>query len=162
MEFGPRALGNRSILGSSTQPGIADLINTQVKFREKWRPFSASILDSVADEILEGDLRDEYMCVNMIIKKAWREKYAAIVYEQEGSTRAQVVTEASNPDMHRLLSTYRTLTGDGLLINTTLNRPGEALVCSPSDAIDVFMGTDLNFMIMENVLVTKRPESDIW
>lgn len=162
MEFGPRALGNRSILCHPAQAGIADLVNKQVKFRETWRPYSASILESVADEILEGEILDEYMCINMIVKQAWREKYPAIVYAQEGSTRAQVVKEESNPDMHRLLKTFRQLTGHGLLINTTLNRPGEALVCSPSDAIDVFQGTDLNYMIMENVLVTKRPESDVW
>ena len=162
MEFGPRALGNRSILCHPAQAGIADLVNKQVKFRETWRPYSASILESVAEEILEGEILDEYMCINMIVKQAWREKYPAIVYAQEGSTRAQVVKAESNPDMHRLLTTFRQLTGHGLLINTTLNRPGEALVCSPSDAIDVFQGTDLNYMIMENVLVTKRPESDVW
>ena len=162
MEFGPRGLGNRSILGNAAQQGISDLINKYVKFREKWRPYSAAILDTVADEILEGDIRDEYMCISMRLKQEWRAKYAAIVYTQEGSTRAQVVTEESNPDMHRLLSTFQQLTGHGLLINTTLNRPGEALVCTPNDAIDVFQGTDLNYMIMENVLVTKRPESDTW
>lgn len=162
MEFGARGLGNRSILGNPAQPGVADLINRQVKFREKWRPFSAAILDTVAGEILEDDQFDEYMCINLTVKKAWREQYASVVYAQEGSTRAQVVREESNPDMHRLLTRFRELTGHGLLINTTLNRPGEALVCTPDDAIDVFQGSDLNYMIMENVLVTKRQESDKW
>lgn len=162
MEFGPRGLGNRSILGNPVQAGISELINRHVKFREKWRPYSAAILDKVAAEILEGDIMDEYMCINLRVKEAYREKYAAIVYAQEGSTRAQVVTEDANPDMYRLLTVFREMTGTGLLINTTLNRPGEALVCTPDDAIDVFQGTDLNYMIMENVLVTKRPESDKW
>jgi len=162
MEFGPRALGNRSILGNPVQEGIADLTNRQLKFREKWRPYSAAILDTVAEKMLEGANYDEYMCINMTVKAEWREQYPAIVYQQEGSTRAQIVTEDSNPDMHRLLCTYRALTGHGLLINTTLNRPGEALACTPDDAIDVFQGSDLNYMIMENVLVTKRPESDKW
>lgn len=162
MEFGPRALGNRSILGNPVQEGITDLINRNIKFREKWRPYSAAILDTVAREILEDDIHDEYMCINTHVKAAYREKYAAIIYKEDGSTRAQAVTEEANPDMHRLLTTFRELTGHGLLINTTLNRPGEALVCTPEDAIDVFQGSDLNYMIMENVLVTKRPESDKW
>ena len=162
MEFGARSLGNRCILGNPVQDGVANMINRQVKFRENWRPYSAAILDSVAAEILEGEIRDEYMCINMFMKQAWREKYAAIVYAEEGSTRAQVVTEDANPDMYRLLVAFRASTGHGLLINTTLNRPGEALACTPSDAIDVFQGTDLKYMIMENVLVTKRPESDTW
>lgn len=162
MEFGPRGLGNRSILGNAAQDGVADKINRHVKFREKWRPYSAAILQEVAADILDGDIDDEYMCINMTVKEQWRDKYPSIVYKQEGSTRAQIVKAETNPDLHRLLTTFRELTGHGLLINTTLNRPGEALVCSPDDAIDVFHGTDLKYMIMENVLVTKRPESEKW
>lgn len=162
MEFGSRALGNRCILANPVQDGVADLINKQVKFREKWRPFSASILESFAAKFLEGDTLDEYMCINTFVKEEWRDKYPAVIYAVEGSTRAQVVKESSNPDFHRLLSSFQQLTGHGLVINTTLNRPGEALVCAPSEAIDVFLGTDLNYMIMQDVLVTKRQERDTW
>lgn len=162
MEFGPRALGNRSILGNPVQVGVKDMIDRYAKHREKWRPYSAAILDRVAAEILEGDIQDEYMCISRQVKQEYREKYAPIVYAQDGTTRAQVVSEEANPDMYRLLSVFRERTGVGLLINTTLNRPGEALACTPEDAIDVFQGTDLNYMIMENVLVTKRQEPANW
>ncbi len=162
MEFGSRALGHRSILANPALPGIADLINKQVKFREKWRPFSASVLDSFAPEFMEGEIQDEYMCINRVVKPQWRDQYAAIVYQQEGTTRAQVVREKVNPDFHRLLTAFQKQTGHGLLINTTLNRPGEALVCSPSEAIDVFLGTDLNYLFLQDVLVTKRQERETW
>lgn len=161
MEFGPRALGNRSILASPTQMGILDAINHQVKFREHWRPFSPSILDTVAEEMLPDNFQDEFMCLSSPVSKKWQEKYPVIVY-RDGTTRAQVVKKQTSPDFHRLLSAFYERTGHGLLINATLSRPGEALVCTPEDAINLFLGTDLNYLIMENLLVTKRAESDGW
>lgn len=101
------------------------------------------------------------MCLSSPVSKKWQEKYPVIVY-RDGTTRAQVVKKKTNPDFHRLLSAFYERTGHGLLINATLSRPGEALVCTPDDAINMFMGTDLNYLIMENVLVTKRAESDRW
>ena len=95
------------------------------------------------------------------VSKKWQEKYPVIVYK-DGSTRAQVVREESSPDFHKLLTRFQEKTGHGLLINASLCRPGEALVCSPEDAVNMFMGTDLNYMIMENVLVTKRERPDNW
>jgi len=161
MEFGARALGNRSILANPGQLGIIDAINHQVKFREHWRPFSPSILDSVAKEMLPPNGQDEYMLFSTPVSKKWQEKYPVIVYK-DGSTRAQVVREESSPDFHKLLTRFQEKTGHGLLINASLCRPGEALVCSPEDAVNMFMGTDLNYMIMENVLVTKRERPDNW
>ncbi|HAT27485.1 MAG TPA: carbamoyltransferase [Gammaproteobacteria bacterium] len=161
MEFGARALGNRSILANPTEEGIADIINRQVKFREKWRPFSPSVLDSVAAEFSEEEFDDEYMCIGVTLSKNWQEKYPAIAYA-DGSTRAQIVRADTNPSLHKLLSHFHELSGQGLLINTALSRPGEALVCNPEDAINMFMGTDLKYLILENILVTKREESETW
>ena len=76
--------------------------------------------------------------------------------------RAQVVSPDSNPDFYRLLQCFQGKTGHGLLINATLSRPGEALVCSPEDAVALFMGTDMHYLIMENVLVTKREVPVDW
>ena len=81
---------------------------------------------------------------------------------RDGTTRAQVVKKQTSPDFHRLLSAFYERTGHGLLINATLSRPGEALVCTPEDAVNMFFGTDLNYLIMDNVLVTKRAERDRW
>ena len=73
-----------------------------------------------------------------------------------------MVRKESNPDLHKLLCVFQQLTGHGLLINASLSRPGEALVCTPEDALNMFMGTDLNYMIMEDVLVTKRVRGEDW
>jgi len=161
MEFGPRALGNRSILANPTQQGIADAINHQVKCREHWRPFSPSMLDTVAENILPRDYRNNTMCMSSPVSAKWQEQYPVFIC-QDGTTRAQIVTEQECPDFYRLLQCFQQLTGHGLLINASLSRPGEALICTPEDAVDMFMGTDLNYMIMENVLVTKREAPDSW
>ncbi len=161
LEFGPRALGNRSILANPNHAGITDAINQQVKFRESWRPFSPSILDSVAQQHLLGESNDHYMCISTEVSAEWQERFPAMV-SKDGTTRAQVVTARSTPDLHRLLQRFQDKTGHGMLINATLSRPGEALVCTPEDAVNMFMGTDLNYMIMEDVLVTKRPDIDDW
>ena len=95
------------------------------------------------------------------MSRKWQEKYPVIVY-RDGCTRAQVVRKESNPDLHKLLCVFQQLTGHGLLINASLSRPGEALVCTPEDALNMFMGTDLNYMIMEDVLVTKRVRGEDW
>ena len=161
MEFGARALGNRSILANPNQIGIIDAINHQVKFREYWRPFSPSIIDSVAKDFLPKDNQDEFMCLSSQVSSLWQERYPVVVHE-DGTTRAQVVKEDNNPDFYHLLKEFQDRTGHGLLINATLCRPGEALVCTPEDAVNMFMGTDLNYMILENLLVTKRKESNTW
>ena len=161
MEFGTRALGNRSILANPNQIGIIDAINHQVKFREHWRPFSPSIIDSVAKDFLPKEHQDEFMCLSSQVSSRWQERYPVVVHE-DGTTRAQVVKEENNPDFYHLLKEFQDCTGHGLLINATLCRPGEALVCTPEDAVNMFMGTDLNYMILENLLVTKRKESSTW
>jgi carbamoyltransferase len=101
------------------------------------------------------------MCVSLPVSQKWQERYPAVV-DHDGTTRSQLVDQQSNPDFYKLLQGFQGKTGHGLLINATLSRPGEALVCSPEDAVNMFMGTDLNYMILEDVLVTKREISDNW
>lgn len=161
MEFGNRALGNRSILANPNYAEVADKINHQVKFREPWQPYSASALDSVAAEFIPGEPKDKYMCMAVMAGASWAEKYPAIVHV-DGSTEAQIVDADSNPDLHKLLLGFQQETGHGMLINASLNRPGEALVCSPEDAVNMFLGTDLDYLIMEDVLVTRREQSEQW
>ena len=161
MEFGARSLGNRSIFASPNQVGITDTINQQVKFRDKRRRFSFSIIDSVAKDFLPKDKQDQYMCMSLPVSMHWREQYPEVIYA-DGTTRAQVVTEEANEDLYKLLTCFQEITGHGLLINTALSRPGEALACSPEDALNVFIGTDLNYLILENVLVTKRQSTTVW
>ena len=137
------------------------MINTQVKFREYWRPYSPSIRDVDARELFPEEMLSEYMALSVPVSHAWREKYPMLV-NADGTTRPQVVREETSPDFYRLLTRFKEQTGTGVLINTTLSRPGEALVCSPEDAINLFLGTDLDYMIMENLLVTKRAYSETW
>jgi carbamoyltransferase len=161
MEFGTRALGNRSILANPNFPEVVEKINHQVKFREAWQPYSVCALDSVAEEFIPGEQHDKYMCRGVTASDSWAEKYPAIVHVDK-STETQIVDADSNPNLHELLLSFQKETGHGMLINARLNRPGEALVCSPEDALNMFLGTDLVYLIMEGVLITTRELSDEW
>ena len=161
MEFGTRALGNRSILANPNFPEVVEKINHQVKFRAPWQPYSVCALDSVAEEFIPSQQHDKYMCRAVTASDNWSEKYPAIVHVDK-STETQIVDSVSNPNLHKLLLSFQKETGHGMLINARLNRPGEALVCSPEDALNMFLGTDLDYLIMEGVLVSKRESSDEW
>jgi len=155
MEFGPRALGGRSILGCPNTPGIADKINQQIKFRERWRPFCPSLLDSLAREVLQTEHPAPYMTITFDVAPGWRQRIPEVVHE-DGTARAHVVTEAANPRYYKLLKAMERMTGNGVLLNTSLNRRGEPMVCAPEDAIAMFLGSDLQYLIMQDWLVTKR------
>ena len=101
------------------------------------------------------------MCRAVQASGDWAAKYPAIVHV-DNSTETQIVDAKSNPDLHKLLLSFQKETGTGMLINARLNRPGEALVCSPEDALNMFLGTDLDYLIMEDVLVSKRELPDEW
>ncbi len=154
MEFGPRALGNRSILGAPNTEGIADRINEQIKYRERWRPFCPSMLDRVAKQMLKTDHPAPYMTFTFDVKEGWKERVPEVVHE-DGTARAQVVTAETNPRYYELIEELEKHTGNGVILNTSLNRRGEPMVCSPTDALNMFFGSDLEYLIMEDVLVTK-------
>ncbi|GAB4222704.1 MAG: carbamoyltransferase [Gammaproteobacteria bacterium] len=154
MEFGPRALGNRSILGHPAHPGIADRINAQIKFRERWRPFCPSMLDTVAPAILQTEHPAPYMTFSFAVNDEWKQKIPEVVHE-DGTVRAQVVTADTNPRYYELIKQLADLGGHGVILNTSLNRRGEPMVCSPTDALNMFYGCDLQYLIMEDVLISK-------
>lgn len=154
MEFGPRALGNRSILGDPSHPGIAERINAQIKYRERWRPFCPSILDRAAQDILQTDHPAPYMTFAFTVAEHWKEKIPEVVHE-DGTARAQVVSKKTNPRYYALIEELERLRGIPVVLNTSLNRRGEPVVCSPSDALNMFFGSDLEYLFMENVLVRK-------
>lgn len=154
MEFGPRALGNRSILGSPSHSGVADRINAQIKYRERWRPFCPSMLDTVAPEILQTDHPSPYMTFTFDVAESWKSRIPEVVHE-DGTARAQIVTKHTNPRYYALLQEMEKLTGNGVVLNTSLNRRGEPMVCSPTDALNMFFGSDLQYLVMEDILVTK-------
>ncbi|MEE8343060.1 MAG: carbamoyltransferase C-terminal domain-containing protein, partial [Gammaproteobacteria bacterium] len=154
MEFGPRALGNRSILGDPGSRGIADRINGQIKYRERWRPFCPSMLDTVAPEILQSRHPSPYMTFSFDVAEHWQARIPEVVH-QDGTVRAQVVDKKTNPRYYRLIQELERRTGKGVVLNTSLNRRGEPMVCSPEDALRMFYGSDLEYLIMEDLLVTK-------
>ena len=154
MEFGPRALGNRSILGDPGVREIADRINAQIKYRERWRPFCPSMLDTVAPEITQTEHPSPYMTFAFDVAEQWKDKIPEVVHE-DGTARTQVVTEETNPRYYALLKEMERLKGYGVVLNTSLNRRGEPMVCSPDDALNMFFGSDLEYLVMEDIMVTK-------
>ena len=154
MEFGPRALGGRSIIGCPSVAGVADRINEQIKFRERWRPFCPSMLDTVAPQMLSVDHPSPFMTFTFDVKEGWAERVPEVVHE-DGTARAQVLKRDYNPRYYDLMKELEAMTGNGVVLNTSLNRRGEPMVCSPTDALNMFYGSDLQFLIMEDILVMK-------
>jgi carbamoyltransferase len=154
MEFGPRALGARSILGCPSTPGIADRINEQIKFRERWRPFCPSLLDRIAPEVIGTDHPAPFMTITFDVAEAWKSRIPEVVH-QDGTARVQVVEREYQPRYYALLEHMEALTGNGVVLNTSLNRRGEPMVCSPGDALDMFFGCDLEYLVLEDYLVSK-------
>ncbi len=154
MEFGPRALGCRSILGDPSHRGVADRINAQIKFREKWRPFCPSMLEEAAEEVLGTRHPAPYMTFAFVVREEWHERIPEVVHV-DGTARVQLVNRETNPAYHRLIEAFQRLRGVPVVLNTSMNRGGEPLVCSPDDALTMFHGCDLNFLIMEDTLIVK-------
>ena len=154
MEFGPRALGCRSILGNPASRGVADRINAQIKYRERWRPFCPSMLDRVAPEILQTDHPSSYMTFTFDVAQSWKNRIPEVVHK-DGTARAQIVTRDTNPRYYALIEELEKHTGNAVVLNTSLNRRGEPMVCSPTDALNMFFGSDLQYLVMEDLLISK-------
>lgn len=155
-EWGPRALGNRSILGHPGIRGTADDINARIKYRERWRPFCPSVLDSRAAEFLGSTHPSPFMTLSFRVPPVWRERTPEIVHV-DGTVRPQVVNADTNPRYHRLLSAFERHTTLPCVINTSLNRRGEPMVQSPRDALAMFFGSGLEHLFLEDVYVAKSP-----
>jgi len=154
MEFGPRALGARSILGCPSVAGVADRINEQIKFRERWRPFCPSMLDRVSKEMFKVDHPAPFMTFTFEVNEAWKTRVPEVVHE-DGTARGQALQREYNPRYYALIETLEELTGNGVVLNTSLNRRGEPVVCTPTDALNMFFGSDLQYLVMEDVLCVK-------
>lgn len=154
MEFGPRALGGRSIIGCPSIEGVADRINAQIKYRERWRPFCPSMIDTVAPQMLKVDHPSPFMTFTFEVEEEWKTRVPEVVHE-DGTSRAQVLEREHNPRWYDLMKELEKLTGNGVSLNTSLNRRGEPMICSPTDALNMFYGSDLQYLIMEDILVVK-------
>jgi carbamoyltransferase len=155
MEFGPRALGNRSILGHPGRLGTADEINERIKYRERWRPFCPSVLEEYATQILGTKHPAPFMTYAFRVAPAWRDRIPEVVHV-DGTLRPHAVSAATNPRFHRLISKFHERTGLPCVINTSLNRRGEPIVCTPHEALAMFYGSGLEHLFLEDLYVCKR------
>jgi carbamoyltransferase len=158
MEFGPRALGNRSILANPTNPDMKDILNRRVKFREGFRPFAAIVTEEDCGEYFDHDYPNPYMLLVYNV----REKYQSIlpsITHVDGSVRIQTVNEKENPPMRKLLKVFEKLSGYPVLINTSFNIKGEPIVCTPADAVHSFINADIDYLILNDIIVAKNGDS---
>jgi carbamoyltransferase len=186
MEFGPRALGARSILGDPRSPRMQAQMNLKIKFREGFRPFAPSVLRERASDYFELDADSPYM---LLVASVREDRRAPITPDQQGlwgidrlnvprsdlpaithvdySARIQTVCRESNPHYYDLIAAFERLTGYGVLVNTSFNVRGEPIVCTPADAYRCFMRTHLDALVLGPCLLKKKEQppmldSDEW
>ena len=156
MEFGPRALGNRSLLADPRRPEMRNLLNQKVKHREDFRPFAPSVLAEHANDWFEiagsHSPSHEFMLFACAAKNGQRDRIPAVLHH-DGSGRLQLVRRESNRRYHELISAFHELTGVPLVINTSFN-DSEPIVCTPSDAIVTFRKSGIDALFMDNVVLT--------
>ncbi|MEK8019312.1 MAG: carbamoyltransferase C-terminal domain-containing protein, partial [Candidatus Parabeggiatoa sp.] len=175
MEFGPRALGGRSILGDPRSTKMQSVMNRKIKYRESFRPFAPSVLHDRVSDYFELDCASPYMLLVADVKPEFRlpltaeqqdlfgieklnvprSKLPAITH-LDYSARIQTVHPDTNPRYYALLKEFETLTGCPVIVNTSFNVRGEPLVCTPLDAYQCFMRTEMDYLVLENVLLSKH------
>lgn len=181
MEFGPRALGARSILGDARSPRLQSVMNQKIKFRESFRPFAPVVLEERATEFFDAKLKDlgPYMLTVASVRPEHRiastaelptQGIAAIntprstipaVTHLDYSARVQTVNAQTHGRFHRLLAAFASLTGSPLLINTSFNVRGEPIVCTPEDAYRCFVNTNIDVLVMERCLLLRDEQPGI-
>ena len=154
IEFGPRALGNRSILANATNPDMKDILNARVKFREDFRPFAPAVLEERANDYFDIDFKSPYMLFVPQVKEGMGEKIPSVTHT-DNSARIQTVNRAENPRYYRLIEEFEKRSGVPVIINTSFNVRGEPIVCKPEDAYNCFLKTDIDFLFMGNFLIEK-------
>jgi len=177
MEFGPRALGGRSILGDPRDPAMQKTLNLRVKYRESFRPFAPSVLGEHVSDWFDLDRESPYMLLVADVK----EEHRRVMTEEEQalfgidklnvprssipaithvdySARVQTVHEETNPRYHALISAFRDLTGCPVVVNTSFNVRGEPIVCTPEDAFRCFMGTGIEVLVVGNCFLAKEDQ----
>jgi len=157
MEVGPRALGNRSILANPMIAEMKDILNLKVKHREGFRPFAPAILEEKLNEYFDADDFAPYMLRVYPIKLEKRDVIPAACHV-DGTGRVQTVSKKTNPTFHKLIEAFEKLTGVPIIINTSFNVQGEPIVCTPEDAIKCFLGTKMDVLVLNDLLVIKGSE----
>lgn len=177
MEFGPRALGHRSILADPRGVDMQRRLNLSIKYREDFRPFAPVCREERAADYIEGGVISPYMLLTARLQGPYycplpegyaglglaeklavvRSRFPAITHV-DGSARWQTVSRRANPGLWKLLEAWEDLTGDGVLINTSMNVRGEPIVCTPEEAVACFSGTGMDVLVLENVVIFKKEQ----
>src|SRR3989339_1285072 len=157
MEFGSRALGNRSILANPSNPAIIQHINELIKGRDFWMPFAATILDTYEEKYLVNPKKYEsrYMAIAMDTKKEHLSEIKAGTHPYDETVRPQILTQAQNPEYYDLIVEFSKLTGIGSLLNTSYNLHGLPVVNDVADAMHVFKNSGLKYLILNDILISK-------
>ena len=177
MEFGPRALGARSILGDARSPSMQSVLNLKVKYRESFRPFAPAVLREDVQDWFELDDESPYMLLVADVVRSRRRQMTAAEQQLFGiaklnvprseipavthvdySARIQTVHRDTNPRFHRLISSFKQRTGCPVVVNTSFNVRGEPIVCTPEDAFRCFMGTEIEYLAVGNCLLKKEAQ----
>lgn len=175
MEFGPRALGNRSILGDARNPEMQKKLNLKIKYREGFRPFAPSVLEEDIAEYFDLDRPSPYMLLVAPVREDRQLRLPAGYHDQplydrlyflrsdlpsithiDYSARIQSVSHETNPRYWELINEFKKLTGYGVIVNTSFNVRGEPIVCTPTDAYRCFMRTEMDFLVLGNYLLDKK------
>jgi predicted NodU family carbamoyl transferase len=153
-EFGPRALGHRSILADPRKANIKDHINSRIKKREDFRPFAPSVLREDVSTYFQFDGESPYMILVVNVRPEWQDKIPGVVHA-DGSSRIQTVTACMDHRYYELLGRFKQLTGIGVLLNTSFNQRGMPIVETPLEALDLFFDCDLDYLVIEDYIVYK-------
>jgi carbamoyltransferase len=180
MEFGPRALGGRSIVGDPRNSKMQSVMNLKIKYRESFRPFAPSVLAERVSDYFEQKTPSPYMLIVAPVREELRlpmtEEQSQLfgieklnlkrselpaITHVDYSARVQTVHKETNPRYYALLKAFETRTGCGVLVNTSFNVRGEPIVCSPSDAYRCFMRTEMDYLVIENYILAKT-DQPVW
>lgn len=158
MEFGARALGNRSILADPQNPEVVKIINHSIKSRDFWMPFAPSILDTESQKYLKNPKKipAPFMTIAFDTKQNSQKDFIAAIHQSDSTTRAQILTNSSNPQYFDLIDAFKKITGRGTILNTSFNIHGEPIVCSPEDAISTLKRSGLKYLAIGPYLIEKK------
>jgi len=161
LEFGPRALGNRSIIANPLVTEMKNVLNSRVKFREGFRPFAAIVLEEDCGKYFDSSFPNPFMLVVYNVREQYLGKLPAITHV-DNSVRIQTVNKTENPQMRELLEAFKKETNYSVLINTSFNIKGEPIVCNPYDAVQSFDRADIDYLIMGDYVVAKKGDEKIF
>jgi len=158
MEWGARALGNRSILMDPRRIELKSELNNQIKSRDFWMPFAATILEERFKDYIVNpkNINASYMAIGFDTTQEARGDLAAAIHPADFTCRPQILRKEDNPDYYKLIKHFETLTGVGAVLNTSFNYHGEPIVCSPKDALHTFKMTGLKYLALDNFLISKK------